>query len=125
MMNMYSSQYTLPDSDDEDEPGADNDIKNFDVNKENYSKLDDIKEVDNKLEIEDDKNKDKKGEADKDKTQDMSNRSADQLLKNEGNDDKKEEAKNDILNAPTGVSQKKPKKEKKEKPKGVGFDTVS
>lgn len=122
MMNMYSYQYTLPDSDDddEDENGLENGLKSPEMNKDKYSKLDDVKEVDNKLEVEDDK----KDGADKDKTQDMSNRSADKLFKNDGNDDKKEEAKIDIPNAPTNVTQKKNAKVKKDKPKGVGFDTV-
>ena len=126
MMNMYSNKCSLPDSDDENQEDiTKNENKNLEVKNE-YVKLDDIQEVDNKLEIdkeevkkEEEENaeiKDINKDIEKDKTQDISNRSIDPLVKGQ--------EENKLENTPTSNTQKKPKKIKKENPKGNKFDTV-
>lgn len=128
---MYSNTFTLPDSDDEEEVDK---IKNENLKlevKNDYVKLNEIQEVDNKLEIdkeevkkegeENGENKELNKDNEKDKTQDLSNRSLDPLIK-EGQEDKKGE--NKLDNTPTSVSKKIPKKERKVKQKGMKFDTV-
>lgn len=131
MMNMYSNAYTLPDSDEEEEENLKEEMLNLEA-KNKYLKLNEIQEVDNKLEIDKEEAK-KEGEEngenkelikdnEKDKTQDMSNRTIDPLIK-EG-----EEKKVDLLieNAPTTVTKVVVKnKGKKEKQKGQKFDTVN
>jgi hypothetical protein len=120
---MYSNQFSLPDSDDEEEENKELRDKINETKKENYSKLDEIKEMDNKLELEDEKKDEKKDGIDKDKTQDISSRSIDHLVKND--EEKKEAMKIELANAPTAVAQKKKlKKPKKFMAKGLGFDTV-
>lgn len=132
MMNMYSNAYTLPDSDEEEEENLKQEILNLEA-KNKYVKLNEIQEVDNKLEIDKDDTK-KEGEEngenkklikdnEKDKTLDMSNRSLLDPLIKEG-----EEKKVDLLieNAPTTVTKVVVKnKGKKEKQKGQKFDTVN
>jgi len=118
MMNMYSNKYTVPDSDDEDEEEKQQkEKKQNEVKKDNYSKLEDIKEEDNKLEIADEK----KDEINK--TQDASNRSVDPLFK-EGQEKKEEIKVENNIEANSPIVKKNPKKPKVPKPKGAKFDTV-